>query len=192
MTQETGQGKTAATALPEMHGRLAERGLRFAVARGVDSSTAEELVQEAFCRLLPRAERVDPTHFTGLFFVTLRNLVVDGMRTKAKERLTSLEEASEVVAAASEPTEAAPLELRLREIMKTLPERHAEALELKVNGELSYDQISEVLGCTHGQVRTWIHRARQQLRRALARPTTATQPEVPLTLPRLRSMGGMP
>lgn len=176
MTQTDQDTSTAENALPELHGSLAARGLRFAVARGVDRGTAEELVQEAFLRLIPRAAEVAPGHFTGLFFVTLRHLVVDALRARTGLRVTSLDDEPELAAMAPQDLDAAPMEERLgelrktlHELMKTLPPRHAEALELKVNGDLSYDQIAEVLGATHAQVRTWIHRARQQLRAALTR-----------------------
>jgi len=38
---------------------------------------------------------------------------------------------------------------------------------LKVHGMLSYDEIAQTLDCTKAQVRTWIFRARQQLKKEL-------------------------
>ena len=52
---------------------------------------------------------------------------------------------------------------KIRAAVEALPSHYGEALKLRLNGGLSYDQIAGILGCTHGQVRTWIYRGRRSL-----------------------------
>ena len=65
-------------------------------------------------------------------------------------------------------SEVVRIERTIREAIDQLPTSWADALRLRIDGELSYDDISKVLKCTKAQVRTWIYRARRQLERDLA------------------------
>ncbi len=55
------------------------------------------------------------------------------------------------------------LETQIEQWLEQLPPEWADALKLKVNGQLSYAEIADVMNATHAQVRTWIYRARRQL-----------------------------
>lgn len=59
------------------------------------------------------------------------------------------------------------LEASVSTAIQDLPEEWAEALQLKVNANLSYDEIAKVLSATKNQVRMWIFRARKQLQAEL-------------------------
>lgn len=147
------------------------RGIRFVDSLLRDPGEAEELVQEAFFRLLPTLKRsatVDHSGFAALFFRTLRNLTIDVLRARRRRGALSLDEIPEPATAPAGGGPDDRLERRLRRLMDELPRPLAEALELRVNGRLSYDEIAEVLGASHAQVRTWIYRARRRLETALA------------------------
>jgi RNA polymerase sigma factor (sigma-70 family) len=151
-----------------LYERHAARGLNYANAILHNENDAEEALQEAFCRLLTpiRKGSVDPARggFRALFFGTLRNLCIDMLRRRRQAGHLSLdsvaEPASRAAGAAAASREAAE---KIRAAFKFLPANHAEALQLRLNGKLSYDQIAGILGCTRAQVRTWIYRARRRL-----------------------------
>ncbi len=167
-----------ATSFPVLYRRYSGRGLRYAasVLRDVDDS--EEVVQEAFCRLLRslRTGAIAPRQgeFAATFFKTVRNLAIDTLRRRRVRTHVSLETSPDAsvdpassAAAAAGTSEPAPE--RVRELLATLPASLRDALELRAVGGLTYDEIAAVLGATHAQVRTWIYRARRSLEDAFAR-----------------------
>ena len=58
---------------------------------------------------------------------------------------------------------------QLEKAMAGLEEDYRVALELRYMGERSYEEIAEVMGLPLGTVKTYIHRGKAQLRRAMAR-----------------------
>ena len=61
------------------------------------------------------------------------------------------------------------MEMQIGTLMDELPNQWADALRLKVDGGLSYDEIARSLECTRAQVRTWIYRARRKLEEQLSK-----------------------
>ncbi|MBT3637601.1 MAG: RNA polymerase sigma factor, partial [Opitutae bacterium] len=58
-------------------------------------------------------------------------------------------------------------EVLLRRLDK-IPENHKTALLLRVQRELSYKEIAEVMKTSESSVKTWIHRARSDLKSSLS------------------------
>ena len=52
--------------------------------------------------------------------------------------------------------------------LDTIPENHRTAVLLRVQRELSYREIADVMQSTEASVKTWIHRARLDLRKSLS------------------------
>ncbi len=157
-------------AFPALYARYADRGVRYAYSLLRDEDESEEVVQEAFCRLLRplRGGDVKPSlgGFSAIFFRTLRNLSIDVLRKRSHRQHLSLEAVGEEPLARSVESEAA-MQQAVAQLMTGLSENYRHALELKVNANLSYDEIAESLGATHAQVRTWIFRARRKLEEGL-------------------------
>ncbi len=154
------------TAAPEIH-RQACHYARWIVG---NESDAEEIVQEAWCKLAEHESRSivnSPDHNpTAFLFTIVRNQSIDLLRKRKRRRSVSLSEISEPQGRESDSSRAAELndlENGIHEAFGNLPDSWAEAMRLKVAGQLTYDEIASVLGCTHAQVRTWIFRARRQL-----------------------------
>ena len=59
------------------------------------------------------------------------------------------------------------LDDKVGEILRDLPDNQRVALELCREEELSYDDISEVLGCSLSATKSLIHRARETLKARL-------------------------
>jgi RNA polymerase sigma-70 factor, ECF subfamily len=68
---------------------------------------------------------------------------------------------------AADPVEHAQELRMLREAVANLPDRQRETLLLKVQQDLKYTEISDVLGCPVGTAKANFHHAVQNLRRAL-------------------------
>jgi len=159
----------ASTLLEELYRRYAPQGTRYAFSMLRQFSDAEEVTQEAFCRLLTKsadwkAEELESRlrHFSPLFFATIRNLCIDVIRKNRRQRQVALD-ASMEPAAKSDTDNPQQLEAKVVVAMGQMPDQWADALKLKINAQLSYAEIAEVLDATHAQVRTWIYRARRHL-----------------------------
>jgi RNA polymerase sigma-70 factor (ECF subfamily) len=148
----------------------ARQGIRYAMALLHNESDAEEAVQEAFCRLhaAKRARLLEPTSFRASFLVTLRNHCIDRMRRRRIQREyarpTVIDSVPSQKATSDDCNETAKA---IEQALSQLPESWRRSLELRVYGELSYDEIAEATGSTRNQIRTWIYRARRALEETL-------------------------
>ena len=140
----------------------------------------EDLVQEVFLRLVKSKDRYEPTaRFSTYLFRIAFNLAVN-MGAKASERRTERLAQGEnqtdplmymADAAAQEPfldLERADTVRAVRAAIAALPEQQRMALVLAKYHDLPYDQIGEVLGTSEKAVKSLVHRARENLRVALA------------------------
>lgn len=130
------------------------------------SHDAEDIAQEALLRLFRAMQsglrQRSPRSFA---FSIAHNLAVDALR---KNRRISVPELAPVRAADS-ATEQRLLREQIEHALAELPDNHRSALLLRDFGELSYAEIAETLGVQAGQVKIWIHRARQRLSTLLDR-----------------------
>lgn len=153
-------------------GQFAPQGIRYAYSMLRNQADAEDVTQEAFCRLwaanpewkVASCVRLEE-RFAPLFFTAIRNQCIDVIRKRSRQNQVSLETTAEP--SARPATDVIELETEVARLLEQLPQEWAEALQLKVNGKLSYQEIAEVLNVTHGQVRTWIYRARRTLEAGL-------------------------
>ena len=51
--------------------------------------------------------------------------------------------------------------------MKEIPEYYSTALLLRVQRELTYQEIADIMKVSESRVKTWIHRARSHLKKTL-------------------------
>ena len=129
---------------------------------------AEDLTQGVFIRIYRSAERYLPhAKFSTWIFTIARNLLIDEIK-KRKRRPQMVfgehvERAGEV-----EVGRSAELSEILMKQLDAIPENHRTALLLRVQRELSYREIAEVMQSTEASVKTWIHRARLDLRKSLS------------------------
>ena len=159
---------------------LAPQATRYAMSILRSWNDAEEVVQESFCRLVASRRSEKPIQLqqcsTGesgnkaVLFATVRNLSIDWLRKQSRRKFDRFDAGQ--IASNPSNTHAGrleQLETGVQAVLKEMPSQWADALQLKMNGDLSYGEISQVLEATHGQVRTWIYRARQQLAKELKR-----------------------
>jgi RNA polymerase sigma-70 factor, ECF subfamily len=149
-----------------------------------DREQAEDLAQETFVKVFNNIERYDPRYkFSSWIFKIASNLTIDFLRKKEPETL-SLEGSRH--AHTAEQAEATRITVEARDAN---PEEFVAARELGVEieqaiGELRpeyrtaillrhvegrpYEEIAEIMEIPLGTVKTYIHRARSELRGTLA------------------------
>ncbi len=119
---------------------------------------AEEVVQDAFAQVYERWARLDrPGGY-------LRTCVVNGSRRAGKRRARELR-----VVSSSSPAGSVDLEARemLDALSRLRPEWRA-VVVLRFYGDMSQEEIAEVLGMRLGTVKSSLHRALGQLREEIA------------------------
>jgi RNA polymerase sigma-70 factor, ECF subfamily len=145
-----------------------------------DREAAEDLAQETFIKVLNAIDSYRPEHkFSSWIFKIANNAAIDHLRRRTPDVL-SLEGAPDAVSAERQEATAlqvsdrgeSPLEeLEARElgshiesaIARLRPEYRACILLRHVEGR-AYEEIAAVLGLPLGTVKTYIHRARAELR----------------------------
>jgi RNA polymerase sigma-70 factor (ECF subfamily) len=139
----------------------------------------EDLVQEAFLRVIRARERYEPTaRFTTWLFRIVYNLAVnETQRGAPRERTARAEEGAsdamseigdEGAPAPSHALEREDLVRAVRAAIERLPETQRMALILAKYEERPYAEIAEIIGSTEKAVKSLVHRARETLRVTLA------------------------
>jgi RNA polymerase sigma-70 factor (ECF subfamily) len=140
-----------------------------------DPSTAEELAQDVFVKAYRRLDTYDPERrFGSWLFKIAHNTTVDHLRRSAPE-LVPLEGGDEergdlaaVLADRAVPSpeaaaERGDLARDLERAIATLRPEYREAVVLRHQEELSYEEISAAMGLPLGTIKTHLHRARKEL-----------------------------
>jgi RNA polymerase sigma-70 factor (ECF subfamily) len=145
-----------------------------------DRETAEDLAQETFLKVLNAIDSYRPEHkFSSWIFKIANNAAIDHLRRREPD-LLSLEGAPDAVSVERQEATAlqvremgeSPLdELEARElgshieraIAQLRPEYRACILLRHVEGR-PYEEIAMILGLPLGTVKTYIHRARGELK----------------------------
>lgn len=130
---------------------------------------AEEIVQEAFCKLLSGGQAASSRERNkALLYRIVRNLCFDRVRENQRRSFCHVEVEQLVDwRNSADDRQLEQLEAAVNEVLANMQTEWSEALHLKVRGGLSYDEIANVLNASHPQVRTWIYRARKQLKAEL-------------------------
>lgn len=119
-----------------LYDRYGDRLYFYARSLTGDGEAAEDLVQEAFLRLLRMESPRPGDRLASFLFTVIRNLAVDARR-RAAVRGRTLQ--------ARPADEGAPdLAIDVEELLRTLPADQREVVLLKVYGGLTFAEISEV------------------------------------------------
>lgn len=126
---------------------------------------AEELVQEAFIRLMTKPPR-DLSRVGAWIRTVVNNLSLDYVRrVKVEERVTDRLSTVESVPSVEEMTMTQFERQRVQESLKVLSSRDQRALMLRHSG-YSYREIAAKLGCPEEQVGVILIRALRKLKEA--------------------------
>ena len=131
-----------------------------------NSADAEDLTQKLFHRIYRAAGSYQPKgKFSSWLFTIARNLLIDELKKKSRRpNESSLLEYQ--IADESRSSKEELHEILAHELNK-LSENHRTALLLRVQQELSYREIAEIMQTNESNVKTWIFRARTVLRKSI-------------------------
>jgi len=132
-----------------------------------DLSSAQDVVQEAFCRALPRWSTLsgydDPAAWV--------RKVAWNLATSRWRQLRRLAGLSHVPDETVSPPDVERLDLM--NALATLPARQRQAVVLHYLADTSVLEIAGIMGTTEGTVKSWLHRARIALAEHLTPPAAA-------------------
>ena len=142
------------TAVELAYDRRATQLWSYARRLGVDGSTAEQLVQEAFARLLQVARRRStPENVDAWLFRVVHNLAIDEHRRSRPSPIRLI--------TGDEQTDE---RLALWEEVDRLPEKQRAAIYLRYRADLDFAGVAFVLGITESGARANVFRALARLR----------------------------
>jgi RNA polymerase sigma-70 factor (sigma-E family) len=151
--------------LGDLYVRHAPDGIRLAFLLTGDRALAEDLVQEAFARLVGRLRHLREAHAFGAYLRrTIVNLATSHFRRRRVER-AYLERVGSRREDETNPS--SELDERMHEALLGLPTRQRTAIVLRFFEDLSDVQTAEVLRCSAGTVRSLVSRGMKTLRTEL-------------------------
>jgi RNA polymerase sigma-70 factor (ECF subfamily) len=134
-----------------------------------DRQTAEDLTQEAFIKAFERLSTFDTTksRFSTWLYRIATNKAIDYLRSQKQTIPT--EDIELLVDEASPDYEAAEQAQSIRNTVAALqPPTHRQVVEAYYWEGKSYQEIADVMNIPVNTVRTWLRRAKQQLRKELS------------------------
>lgn len=176
--------KGAEAAYRELIGRYQRPVLSLIYRLVRDRELAEDLTQDTFVKVLNALDRYNPKHkFSSWIFRIAHNTAIDQLRKKNPATLSldgspHAADADEAQASGFTPVDSAPDPAEYtasreigREIEAALallrPEYRTAIILWHMEGR-PYDEISEIMNLPLGTVKTFIHRARNELKKKLA------------------------
>jgi RNA polymerase sigma-70 factor (ECF subfamily) len=145
--------------LYQTHGPALLAYLRRMAGRG---EAAEDLLHETFVQALRGADRMEQVVSPRAWLFAIgRNVAITALR----RRRTTASLPDDVAARSADPED--DRLAAMRHEIRELPDKLREALELRLQHDLSYEEIAAVLSIPVGTVRSRLHNAVRQLREAL-------------------------
>jgi RNA polymerase sigma-70 factor (sigma-E family) len=151
--------------LADLYVAHAPEGIRLGFLLTGDRTLAEDLVQDAFARLVGRLRHLrNPDAFGAYLRRTIVNLATSHFRHRRVERIYLEREAA---APSREGNANEALDEAMHAVLLRLPRRQRAAIVLRFYEDLSDVQTAEILRCSTGTVRSLVSRAMKTLREAL-------------------------
>jgi RNA polymerase sigma-70 factor, ECF subfamily len=156
--------------------RYENRLYRYLLRLSANPTVAEDLFQETWLKVIMRIHRYDERRpFEPWLFSVARNLAIDHLRKTSPESLDEPSESGETRLArlgADEPDSLERLLERerrslLERKLEELPALYREALSLRFEEEMSFEEIAEILAAPVSTVKSRVQRALSTLRKRM-------------------------
>lgn len=156
--------------------RYQNRLYRYLVRLTANPAAAEDLFQETWLKVITRIHRYDERRpFEPWLFSVARNLAIDHLRKASPESLDEPSESGDTRIAqlgADEPGSLERLLQRerrglLERRLEELPALYREALSLRFEEEMTFEEIAEVLSAPVSTVKSRVQRALSTLRKRM-------------------------
>lgn len=130
-----------------------------------DPELSRDLSQEAFVKALNALDGFRAgAAFRPWLFKIANNLFLDHVRARRTESLDALLEDGMEAGGEDAAIARTPLQIDLEAALALLPMTWRQAIVLRHQEDLPYEDIAEILGVPLGTVKTWIFRGRERLR----------------------------
>ena len=141
---------------------------RIAYALVENQADAEDILQEAYCKLWNKRDELPDIENPEAFCVTLvKNLSLDFLRSPRANRREEEIESVFTLATDSSPEkelETKDKEQQIRQLINRLPENQRQVLRLRGIDDCSMDEIEQITGLNAVNVRVLLSRARKVIR----------------------------
>lgn len=129
-----------------------------------ESSLAEDMAQEAFLKAyrLLKGFRGDCSFSTWMYRVTCSVCLTELNRRKRRNEVE--QELQHHTVTSEEPVENPDMPEMIRRCVGRLPDRYVQIITLYYLKGISYEEIAQVMNIPMGTLKTWMFRARKQLR----------------------------
>ena len=153
------------TDFPALYQKHAPEVFRFALYLSGNRGEAEDITSETFVRAWTSSAHIEMATLRGYLFTIARNLYHDSLRHKARH--TELQDS--IPDTQASPLIQAETRSELQVVLaavKQLSEIDRAALLMRVQEEMSYEEIGEALNLAPATVKVKVHRARLKLMQA--------------------------
>lgn len=133
-----------------------------------DPSEAEDACQEAFVKLWHNRDSIDPDKIRPWLMKVTRNGCLDRLRRRHPTEELQEWHQPNGAAGPAQGMQQQELSAWLRTTINGLKEPYRSLVVLRDVHEHSYEEVGAVLELSASQVKTYLHRARKQLREQLA------------------------
>jgi RNA polymerase sigma-70 factor (ECF subfamily) len=133
-----------------------------------DPSEAEDACQEAFVKLWHKQDSIDPEKIKPWLMKVTRNGCLDRLRRRHPAEELQEWHQPDAAAGPMQGMQQQELGVRLKATINGLKEPYRSLVVLRDVHQHSYEEVGAVLELSSSQVKTYLHRARKQLREQLA------------------------
>ena len=152
--------------------RTSDRLYRYGTKFVTDTESVKDNIQDLFVKLYENRKDL-PTLENPLFYLfkSLKNMLIDEIRKNEQIVRISLEEAPFHVnfiynEQADDETDE-EIKEKFEHVVNLLSDRQKEAIYLRFQSEMSYEEIAELLRINYQSARNLIHRAIEKIRREM-------------------------
>lgn len=174
-------GREAHEAFAELVARWQQPVISFVYRTLPDETEAEDLAQAVFVQVWKTAARYQPSaKFSTFLFTVARNLCLNELRRRSRHPADSLDEPraddeqhplrqleDPQQLSAADVAQRSEVFAKVEAALAELPEKQRTAIVLCREGELSYEEIAEVLGTSLQATKSIIFRGREYLKSRL-------------------------
>ena len=151
-----------------LYDRFATRLYRTALGIVRRREDAEDVVQEVFMSVLQsRSGLANVADLTAYLFTALRRAAARSAARRTREQTLSQDAASDLPADTGQLESSNPRSERLQRALRALPEEQREVISLKIDGELTFAQIAQVVGISMNTAASRYRYALEKLRATL-------------------------